>query len=567
MNTLTSSHEWVEPSKSISFVVHIWSIDADSFSYTLITQLKLALYFNSGGVRRISIGLDMETHKSAVTTIEASIRKFHDIRRPFRIYHGSTNSTRDSQRQLDNSVDTSKLTHVLQVNQKSKTAIVEPNVPMDAFLQATLEYGLVPLVVMEFPGITVGGGFSGTSAESSSFRHGFFDTTVNWIEIVLATGETVKASRDELPELFWGAAAAFGTLGVVTLLEVQLKDATEYVELTYSPFTTMGDAMKMMQMQAADSQVDFLDGIVFSRDEIVVCSGSLRNQLPPGAEVQQFTRRHDPWFYIHVQRRTRGASNSVTIFVPLVDYLFRYDRGGFWVGRYAYKYFVTPFNRITRYVLDRFMHTRVMYHALHASGQSKMYIIQDVAVPYEATTEFHHWLDDTFNLYPIWLCPLRQRRDAPNSQHGLYSSLAKPSTPEMIMNFGVWGPGSTDRREFVRQNRMLEHKVGELGGRKWLYAHAYYTEEEFWEIFNREDYDALRVKYGADYLASVYDKVKVDTKAEEDAINSSWLVWLLYMFWSIWPLSGLYGVYKAWRGGDYLLRQKSMAPNQAIKID
>lgn len=55
---------------------------------------------------------------------------------------------------------------------------------------ASLNKGLVPLVVMEFPGITVGGGFSGTSGEKlSSFRHGAFDNTVNWIEIVLPNGE------------------------------------------------------------------------------------------------------------------------------------------------------------------------------------------------------------------------------------------------------------------------------------------------------------------------------------------------------------------------------------------
>lgn len=507
----------------------------------------------------------MQAHDAAVATIEASVRRFHEIQRPFRIYHGSTNSTRDSERNLDNSVDTSKLAHVLHVNEKTKTAIVEPNVPMDAFLQATLEHGLVPLVVMEFPGITVGGGYSGTSGESSSFRHGFFDNTVNWIEIVLPTGETVKASREELPELFWGAASSFGTIGVVTLLEIQLKDASKYVKLNYLPFSDMDDAMRTMEAETANPDVDYLDGIVYSRDKIVVCSGSFCNELPTGAEVQQFTRRQDPWFYIHVQRGTKDASEPMTVYVPLVDYLFRYDRGGFWVGRYAFKYFITPFNRITRYILDRFMHTRVMYHALHASGQSKIYIIQDVAIPYQAATKFHEWLDDSLHLYPIWLCPLRQRRDAPNSRHGLYSSLADPATPEFMMNFGVWGPGSKDRREFVAQNRALEHKVDELGGRKWLYAQAYYTEKEFWEIYDSKAYNALRAKYGAEYLPSVYDKVKVNAEAEESATHSSWLLWLVFVFWSIWPLSGLYGVYKAWQGGDYLLQKKRTALIQPKK--
>jgi len=103
-------------------------------------------------------------------------------------------------------VDTSSLNHVLSVNQKTKTCLVEPNVPMDQLVDATMPYGLVPPVVMEFPGITVGGGFAGTAGESSGFRHGFFEDTVNSIEIVLATGEVVSASPHERSDLFYGAS-------------------------------------------------------------------------------------------------------------------------------------------------------------------------------------------------------------------------------------------------------------------------------------------------------------------------------------------------------------------------
>jgi Delta24-sterol reductase len=186
---------------------------------------------------------DLQAHDDAVVAVSSRVRHFCESKRPFRIYHGSTNSTRESQRRHDNTVDTSSLNHVLHVDAEQKTALVEPNVPMDALVAATIwKFRLVPLVVMEFPGITVGGGFSGTSGESSSFRYGAFDATINWIEIVLPNGEVTKAYRTkaEKTDLFWGAASAFGTLGVVTLLEVQLKDAQPYVELTYSLHDPMG---------------------------------------------------------------------------------------------------------------------------------------------------------------------------------------------------------------------------------------------------------------------------------------------------------------------------------------
>jgi Delta24-sterol reductase len=112
----------------------------------------------------------MDGHDKAVAEIAAHVRQFYDRREPFRIYHGSTNSTRQSRVQRDKMIDTSSLSRVLKIDTGSMTALVEPNVPMDSLVQATLQHGLIPPVVMEFPGITVGGGFAGTSGESSSFK-------------------------------------------------------------------------------------------------------------------------------------------------------------------------------------------------------------------------------------------------------------------------------------------------------------------------------------------------------------------------------------------------------------
>lgn len=69
---------------------------------------------------------------------------------------------------------------------------------------------------------------------------------------------------------------------------------------------------------------------------------------------------------------------------------------------------------------------------------------------------------------------------------------AKPMT-----NIGIWGRRSSDFDTFVQQNRRLESKVTELGGRKVLYSHSYYTELEFWELYDRKWYEDLRERYSA----------------------------------------------------------------------
>lgn len=100
----------------------------------------------------------MEQHKSTVARLASRVASFSASKIAFRIYHGSTLSTRTSARQRDQVVDVSSLNHVLKFNKDEKTVLVEPNVPMDRLVEATLEQGLLPKVVMELPNITVGGG-------------------------------------------------------------------------------------------------------------------------------------------------------------------------------------------------------------------------------------------------------------------------------------------------------------------------------------------------------------------------------------------------------------------------
>ena len=49
---------------------------------------------------------------------------------------------------------------------------LEPGITMEEMVNYALENGVIPLVVPEFPGISVGGAISGAALESSSFRYG-----------------------------------------------------------------------------------------------------------------------------------------------------------------------------------------------------------------------------------------------------------------------------------------------------------------------------------------------------------------------------------------------------------
>ncbi|KAI5243139.1 FAD binding domain protein [Aureobasidium subglaciale] len=482
----------------------------------------------------------LNQHNLAVKDLSARVAEFHANKQKFRISHGSTNSTRQSSKG-PYVLDVSALNKVLSVDIDRKIAYVEPNVAMDRLVEATLPYGLVPPVVMEFPGITAGGGYAGTAGESSSFKHGFFNHTIESVEMILATGEVVKCSPTERSDLFYGAAGAVGSFGVTTLLEIRLEPAKKFVETTYHPVTDMKDAIAVLEEATADHSFDYVDGIMFSKTQGAVVTGRMTDTPPSTIPVQTFSSAWDPWFYQHVQSQiSKSGTEPVVEAVPLPEYLFRYDRGGFWVGDMAFKYFNFPYNKFTRWFLDDFTHTRMMYTALHASGESKRCIIQDLALPYSTAEKFVDYTSSELDIFPLWLCPLK-RTEQPTMHP--YTREDK----ELMLNIGVWGFGPNNRAEFVKANRNLEAKLRELGGMKWLYAQTYYTENEFWEQFDRKWYDELREKYGATNLPSVYDKVKAPPEKAPAPER----------FLEKWPWAGFFGIWRAIQSKTYLQARRA----------
>jgi delta24-sterol reductase len=378
--------------------------------------------------------------------------------------------------------------------------------------------------------------------------------------MILGNGDVVWASAEEHRDLFFTAAGSCGSLGVITLLEMELIDARSNVELQYIPVTSTEEAVQQLRRYQEDAGVSYMDGIMYSMTSGVIMIGRLTNNQIPG-KTQRFDRAQDPWFYMHAEeilKKTEADKFNYRETIPVQTYLFRYDRGVFWSGLRAFKYFVTPFNRITRYLLDPFMYSRTMVHALHRSGIASRTIIQDYGVPYDAAEEFVRWTDERTGIWPLWLCPVKS---APHGERSF--SQGNNIKDEILLDVGIWDMGPADSQAFIKLNRDFEAKVTELGGMKCLYAHAYYTEQEFWDIYDEKKYQELRRMYHAESLPSVYDKVKVDLQgvagAKSERKPQSWREWAYNGFWNTWPLGGLYGIASATKGllvqSDFLLKK------------
>ena len=486
-------------------------------------------------------------HDSAINTVSANVKSFHASKTPFRINHGSTNSTRARDPSTPQ-LHIGHLNRILEINSDAKYAWAEPNVALDALVVETLKVGLMPLVVMEFPGITIGGGFSGASGESTCWKEGLFDCCISEVEMILGNGEVVRAEKHgKNSELFNAARCSLGTMGVVSLLKVQLTEAPGAVQLSYRHTTNLKETVDILVelcSKTETTEYSFVEGFMYSRDSGVIVTG--RHVSPTSATVAElpkvrFDRAKDPWFYLHA-KETPDFHADLS---PIQTYLFRHDRGAFWSGESVLNYWRVPHNRFTRWILNPMMSARAIYKAMLAANSADAAVVQDLLLPVDTAEDFFEYVADELNIWPLWLCPVRKREeDTKVVAHPFYKDIG-----DMTINFGVWGPLAVEdmnNKAVRRINRRMEEKLKELKGLKVPYAANHYTESEFWNLcYDREEYERLRKKWHAEALPSIFDKVDrkhSDDEEEEDGEMPWWLkvLFVIWPFANLWPLGGLF---------------------------
>ena len=397
-------------------------------------------------------------------------------------------------------LDTSGLTGVIAVDPRARTADVAGMCTYEDLVGATLPYGLSPLVVPQLKTITLGGAVTGLGIESASFRNGLPHESVLEMDILTGTGEVITASADQHQDLYRGFPNSYGTLGYSVRLKIQLEAVKPFVALRHLRFGSISDLVtamdRIIETGGYDgTPVDYLDGVVFSADEGYLCIGVQTGTPGPvsdytGQQIYYRSIRHS------ADKTAAVKSDRLTIH----DYLWRWDTDWFWCSRA----FGAQNPRIRRF-WPRRLRRSSFYWKLIALDQRfniadriekrngrppRERVVQDVEVPIERCAEFVEWFLDSVPIEPIWLCPLRLRDP---DRWPLY-----PIRPgHTYVNIGFWSsvPAGATAGE---TNRLIETKVSELEGHKSLYSDAYYSADEFDDLYGGETYKTLKKTYDPD---------------------------------------------------------------------
>ena len=396
-------------------------------------------------------------------------------------------------------IDASSLTHLLEIDPEARTCVTEPGVTFEEIVAATLPHGLVPAVVPELRGITIGGAVAGCSLESMSWRYGGFHDMCIGYEVVTGRGEVMSLSPEQDPDLFHSVHGSYGTLGLLTKVAFRLVPAAAHVELTYrhlGSFEAFDAALREACRLDVDHHHDLVDGIVFGPDHFVLCLGRFveRPSRPPSD-------------YTGVDIYYRSVEHRAADLMTTSDYFFRYDTECHWLTATVPPLEWRPVRRaVGRWFLGSTNLIRWSNRLAPLLGRLKRRpdLVVDVFVPGSRFGEFWQWYLDRLDFFPMWVVPYRPPAE-------LYPWVGPHvreqwSDDELFIDCAVYGAVNTAKDRDLSAE--LEEEVFRLGGIKTLISRNHYTEDRFWQVYDRDAYQSAKKRLDPDGLfPDVYDKL------------------------------------------------------------
>jgi delta24-sterol reductase len=491
-----------------------------------------------------------ENHQKEIKQLQEQITNFFMQRRfqnnplPLTLkYHSSDSYTirTKSYKKGCHTLDCGALNHIIEIDPKKQTVIVEPRVTMNELLNATIPYGLTVPVIPELKEITVGGAIMGMGAESASHKWGTFNDACTSFQIIIGDGTLLKVSPFENSDIFYGIPGSYGSLGTLVAAEIKLIPAKDFVHLRYHIFSKPIEAVQALGTLSRSSRPpDFLDGIIFEKNLAVVIEGNLESKENISQNLPKFSQNpiYSKMYFQHVNEIAfKHSSQPYEELMTHQDYFFRYDQGAFWMGAYVFQLplmfrfimqailkiskptqewlneaEIQNFHKIPnpniflRTLLHPFMRGKKLCKFLHKAEKwvQNRSIIQDFGIPEKNASSFLTDVLDDPGIFPIWLLPIKGTNSPQIFAPHLLSGTERES---YFINFGLYGiPSYSCSIEEI--TKKLEQKTQLHEGRKALYSRSYYNQDEFWSIYSHEAYDALRNKTFAEGVwHEITDKV------------------------------------------------------------
>jgi FAD/FMN-containing dehydrogenase len=305
-----------------------------------------------------------------------------------------------------------------------------------------------------------------------SFQHGGFHDTCLEYELITARGDVLRCTPEGENELlFQMAHGTFGTLGIISKLKFRLVPAKPFVKVTHEKHRTLERFKEAISRHCRERDIDFMDGFIHSPDLYVLSAGRFVDAAP-------YTHGYD-WTRVY----WRSTATRDEDYLRTLDYFFRYDKGvtnvmpKSWLGRLLFGKFVGSAEVLR---IAEKLHWLVLPRA-------RPPITLDTFIPFSKVDAFLEWYGREFRHFPLWCVPYRTVRKyewiAP-------SFFERNPHDDLYLDLAIYGMKQPpDGRNYYR---IMEEKLMEIGAIKTLISHNFYSEDEFWRIWNKDSYDRAK---------------------------------------------------------------------------
>ncbi len=383
----------------------------------------------------------------------------------------------------DNKIDISDLDDIISIDPNEKICVAEPGVTFLKLVTATLKYNLVPLTVPEHKTITIGGAVAGCSIESMSYKYGGFHDSCIEYEVINAKGDVITCSPDKDNLLFQMMHGTFGTLGIISKLKFKLVPAKSFVKVVYEKYETFWDYKSAIWRHFKEKDVDFMDGIIHSPKEWVLSVGNFVDEAP-------YTHNYD-WTRVYYLSTKKIKED----YLKTIDYFFRYDKGTTSPNRETF---------IGRLLFGKFSGSTSILKLVNKFHwlipPEKIPVVVDVFIPFSKAEEFISWYEKEINFFPLWCVPYKPGHD----YEWISSDFLSKEDEGLFLDIAIYGLKRNKDKDYYK---MIEHELREVGGLKTLISNNYYSEEEFWKIWNKDNYYKIKKMNDPDNIfRDLYEK-------------------------------------------------------------
>ncbi len=117
----------------------------------------------------------------------------------------------------------------------------------------------------------------------------------------------------------------------------------------------------------------------------------------------------------------------------------------------------------------------------------KIPITVDVFIPFSKVNNFMEWYKKEVNHFPLWCVPYKFVR----GYEWLSADFLLKTKDELILDLAIYGMKKKGDKNYYK---IIEDELMNIGGIKTLISSNYYSESDFWKIWNKENYDKVKRK-------------------------------------------------------------------------